>query len=318
MGFDDTFQSRIVWPQLTTVRQPLQELGRTGVSLLMRLLEGQRVEALRMELSTTLVVRGSTAPPRDAAAYVALAALVVACASAALVVAARSTPRTDTFVVHRLVADTPGRAAHVDPQLVNPWGLAATPTGEWWTGNEARESSTLYSGTGRKTVLDVHVDGGPTAVVFNSGRGFVERGGGRSDPARFIYACEDGIVARVDADCTDRLVDARRTGVQRRAGGALPRSRAARLAALRHGLPQRHASSSSTRGGTGCARSRRVHRSGDPGVVCAVRYRGDRRPCLRHVRVARARERQRRADRRLRRRVHARTAGSSRACLARS
>ncbi len=66
VGFDDTNQSRIVWPQLTSVRQPLQELGRTGVSLLMRLLEGQRVEALRMELSTTLVVRASTAPPRGA------------------------------------------------------------------------------------------------------------------------------------------------------------------------------------------------------------------------------------------------------------
>jgi uncharacterized protein (TIGR03118 family) len=119
--------------------------------------------------------------------------VVLACAGA-LVVAARSTPRDDTFVVHRLVADVPGRAAHADPQLVNPWGLAATPTGEWWTGNEARESSTLYSGTGRKTILNVHVDGGPTAVVFNSGRGFVERGGGRSDPARFIYACEDGVL----------------------------------------------------------------------------------------------------------------------------
>jgi LacI family transcriptional regulator len=67
VGFDDTFQSKIVWPQLTTVRQPLQELGRTGVSLLMRLLEGQRVEALRMELSTTLVVRASTAAPRGTA-----------------------------------------------------------------------------------------------------------------------------------------------------------------------------------------------------------------------------------------------------------
>jgi LacI family transcriptional regulator len=66
VGFDDTFQSKIVTPQLTTVRQPLQELGRTGVSLLMRLLEGQRVEALRMELSTTLVVRASTGPPREA------------------------------------------------------------------------------------------------------------------------------------------------------------------------------------------------------------------------------------------------------------
>jgi uncharacterized protein (TIGR03118 family) len=121
------------------------------------------------------------------------AVLVIACAGA-LVVAARSTPRDDAFVVRRLVADVPGRAAHADPQLVNPWGLAASPTGEWWTGNEARESSTLYSGTGGKTVLDVHVDGGPTAVVFNGTRGFVERGGGRSDPARFIFACEDGIL----------------------------------------------------------------------------------------------------------------------------
>jgi uncharacterized protein (TIGR03118 family) len=124
----------------------------------------------------------------------ALLLILAACASAALVAAARSTAREETFAVRRLVADVPGRAAHVDPQLVNPWGLAATPTGEWWTGNEARESSTLYSGTGRKTVLDVHVEGGPTAVVFNGGRDFVERGGGRSDPARFIYACEDGVV----------------------------------------------------------------------------------------------------------------------------
>jgi LacI family transcriptional regulator len=64
VGFDDTEQAVIVTPQLTSVRQPLAELGRTGVSLLTRLIEGQRVEALRMELSTTLVVRESTAPPR--------------------------------------------------------------------------------------------------------------------------------------------------------------------------------------------------------------------------------------------------------------
>ncbi len=62
VGFDDTMQAEIVTPQLTTVRQPLAELGRTGVSLLGRLIEGQRVDALRMELSTTLVVRDSTGP----------------------------------------------------------------------------------------------------------------------------------------------------------------------------------------------------------------------------------------------------------------
>jgi uncharacterized protein (TIGR03118 family) len=117
---------------------------------------------------------------------------VVAVAAVVATLAARSSAGEDAYVVRKLVADTPARAAHTDPQLVNPWGLAATPTGEWWTGNEARESSTLYSGTGRKTPLDVHVDGGPTAVVYHPGNGFVVRGGGRSDPARFVFACEDG------------------------------------------------------------------------------------------------------------------------------
>ena len=52
VGFDDTELATVVTPQLTSVRQPLAELGRTGVSLLVRLLERQRVDALRMELST--------------------------------------------------------------------------------------------------------------------------------------------------------------------------------------------------------------------------------------------------------------------------
>jgi LacI family transcriptional regulator len=64
VGFDDTFQAAIVTPPLTSVRQPLAEMGRMGVSLLTRLIDGQRVDAVRLELSTTLVVRESTAPPR--------------------------------------------------------------------------------------------------------------------------------------------------------------------------------------------------------------------------------------------------------------
>jgi LacI family transcriptional regulator len=65
VGFDDSQQASLVTPSLTTVRQPLEELGRTAVSLLIRLLDGQRVEALRVELATRLVVRDSTAPPRQ-------------------------------------------------------------------------------------------------------------------------------------------------------------------------------------------------------------------------------------------------------------
>jgi LacI family transcriptional regulator len=62
IGFDDTFQAQIVMPTLTSVRQPLAEMGRMGVSLLIRLIEGQRLDALRIELSTMLVVRESTGP----------------------------------------------------------------------------------------------------------------------------------------------------------------------------------------------------------------------------------------------------------------
>lgn len=64
VGFDDLEKAQIVTPALTTVRQPLAEMGRMAVSLLTRLLERQRVEALRVELETKLVVRDSTAPPR--------------------------------------------------------------------------------------------------------------------------------------------------------------------------------------------------------------------------------------------------------------
>jgi len=63
VGFDDVEPATIVTPALTTVRQPLAEMGRTAVSLLVRLLEGQLIETLHLELSTRLVVRQSTAPP---------------------------------------------------------------------------------------------------------------------------------------------------------------------------------------------------------------------------------------------------------------
>jgi LacI family transcriptional regulator len=68
VGFDDVEYASIVTPALTTVRQPLAEMGRTAVSLLVRLLERQRFETLHFELATRLVVRDSTAPPRAAVA----------------------------------------------------------------------------------------------------------------------------------------------------------------------------------------------------------------------------------------------------------
>lgn len=61
-GFDDIDLSRSTVPRLTTVRQPLEEMGRMAVSLLMRLLDRHTVETLHVELATQLVLRGSTGP----------------------------------------------------------------------------------------------------------------------------------------------------------------------------------------------------------------------------------------------------------------
>jgi LacI family transcriptional regulator len=63
-GFDDIDLSRATTPTLTTVRQPLAEMGRIAVTQLMRVLDGHRPEALHLELSTSLVVRDSTGPCR--------------------------------------------------------------------------------------------------------------------------------------------------------------------------------------------------------------------------------------------------------------
>lgn len=96
--------------------------------------------------------------------------------------------RSNGFVVTRLVTDAQ------DPNLVNAWGLTASPTGPWWVANEARAASTLYAADGRKQALTVAVAGGPTGVVYNGGDGFVVRRGTAAAPARFIYACEDGTI----------------------------------------------------------------------------------------------------------------------------
>jgi uncharacterized protein (TIGR03118 family) len=121
-------------------------------------------------------------------------ALVGAAVAAAGALADLTSQGPDVYRVTHLVSDR-GLGARVhDVRLVNAWGLAASPTGPWWTANEAREASTLYAGDGHKQALTVDVQGGPTGIVYNPGAGFVVRRGKTSGSARFIYACEDGMI----------------------------------------------------------------------------------------------------------------------------
>ncbi|MEU4835130.1 substrate-binding domain-containing protein [Streptosporangium sp. NPDC023615] len=63
MGFDDLTPAQWVNPPLTTVRQPLRDMGMAGASMAVSLAMGESLPQNRLILSTELVVRGSTAAP---------------------------------------------------------------------------------------------------------------------------------------------------------------------------------------------------------------------------------------------------------------
>ena len=63
VGFDDLPISQWVPPPLTTVRQPLDEMGRAAAQMLGDLIDGRPLRSNRVELSTELVIRESTAAP---------------------------------------------------------------------------------------------------------------------------------------------------------------------------------------------------------------------------------------------------------------
>jgi uncharacterized protein (TIGR03118 family) len=123
-----------------------------------------------------------------------VATLILGGGAVASTLARGSGDGRNDYIVHSLVSDRPARAPTLDTRLVNAWGVAASPTGPWWTANEASATSTLYDGAGRKQALTVSVAGGPTGVVYYGGKRFRVAARGASDPARFVYACEDGML----------------------------------------------------------------------------------------------------------------------------
>jgi LacI family transcriptional regulator len=63
VGFDNVPDSALHTPSLTTVNQPLHEMGRRAVNLLIHLIRGEPVDSTHITLATSLVVRQSTRPP---------------------------------------------------------------------------------------------------------------------------------------------------------------------------------------------------------------------------------------------------------------
>jgi DNA-binding LacI/PurR family transcriptional regulator len=63
IGFDDLFFASYTQPQLTTVRQPMRQMGRMAMENLLKLMSGQP-SAEAIKVPAELIVRESTAAPR--------------------------------------------------------------------------------------------------------------------------------------------------------------------------------------------------------------------------------------------------------------
>jgi uncharacterized protein (TIGR03118 family) len=106
----------------------------------------------------------------------------------------------NTYRQVNLVSDLPGVAAITDPNLVNPWGMAASPTSPLWVSDNGTDVSTLYSGGAQGmpwgiVPLVVNIPGGaPTGQVFNGTSSFAVHSGADSGPAFFLFASESGMI----------------------------------------------------------------------------------------------------------------------------
>src|SRR5438876_3984986 len=111
--------------------------------------------------------------------------------------------RADTYSSTNFQSDIAGVAQHTDPNLVNPWGMAAGSTGTIWVSDNGTGVSTLYNQDGTAVPLVVQIptaarnrDGGnPTGIVFNSTTFFNVTKNGTSAPAIFIFVSEDGSIS---------------------------------------------------------------------------------------------------------------------------
>ncbi len=123
---------------------------------------------------------------------------------AAIAAIATATPvLADTYSWQNFQSDIPGVAAHVDPNLVNPWGMAVpSDTGPIWVSDNGTGVSTLYmhDGTANSLVVNIpgkekHQPGNPTGIVFNNTAFFNVTKNGNSQPAKFIFVNEDGTIS---------------------------------------------------------------------------------------------------------------------------
>jgi uncharacterized protein (TIGR03118 family) len=126
---------------------------------------------------------------------------------AALALTIASPTFAGSYQRNNLVSDIAG-ANQTDPNLVNPWGISANPTGPFWISDNGTGLASVYSISGASVVNPLVVTlppppgspAGTTAApdgnVFNeSGSGFLVSNGTTSGSSVFMFATEEGTLS---------------------------------------------------------------------------------------------------------------------------
>jgi hypothetical protein len=128
-----------------------------------------------------------------------IAAAIVVCVGGKFAIA-------QAYQQTNLVSDIQGLAQNppsgqANTQLLNPWGLVASPTSPWWVSDNNSGLSTLYNGQGVQQGLVVNIPsptsatgGTPTGVVFTAASGFSFQADGKTVGAIFTFVTEDGTI----------------------------------------------------------------------------------------------------------------------------
>jgi uncharacterized protein (TIGR03118 family) len=110
---------------------------------------------------------------------------------------------TSSFYVQtNLVSDNAVAGTRVDSNLINGWGLAASPTGPWWVSAAETGLSIAYDGNGAAAAPNVEIppaagetESNPTGAVANNSKGFVVTSGGKSAPSEYVFVTENGTIS---------------------------------------------------------------------------------------------------------------------------
>ena len=119
---------------------------------------------------------------------------------------------SSTYSQVNLVADANGYgAAKVDTNFTNAWGISFGPTGIFWIASNGKGVIDVYDRDGNLKLAAVAVPahgdrfgGAPTGGVTNTTSDFVINANGQ--PAKFIYAGEDGTIHAWNAGDSTRTV----------------------------------------------------------------------------------------------------------------